>query len=284
MKCLAGFPLFWLIHLLGQECVIGQKTFIASFQSDLDSTSEPSENVWLEILNDIRPSKEFTICHWINIKFFNRGIAACLWSYCIVENKDDPMECLQLCLQGVLDTVGRELQFETRIPLRQGEPEQRAFVPLKYYHHRTWNHLCWSLSTITGYSMYYSNGDLIGSQRVNTNEIPLAMKGSSEMYAASFIFGQEPDSIRGGFDIYQAFIGDLTEFNVWNYTLSKSKINSMATCNGFEKGNVVQWDLNDGITGKVVAIHNVRITMFPHSTELCNVFRRFVIFPERVQY
>ena len=270
--------------MLGQRCANGQKTVIASFQSNLDSSSDPSENVWLEILNEILPSKEFTICHWINIKFFNRGIAACLWSYCIVENKDDPMECLQLCLQGVLDTVNRNLQFEIRIPSRKGEPEYRAFVPLKYFHHRTWNHLCWSLSTITGYSRLYHNGDLIDSQRISTNDIDLAMKGSSKMHAASFIFGQEPDSIRGGFDIYQAFIGDLTEFNAWNNTLSAPKIYDMSTCKSLKKGNVVPWDLNHGVTDEKFVFHNVTITTFPHSSELCNIMHRFVIFPERVQY
>ena len=141
MKCLTNFYIFWLIHLIGQRCAIGQKSFMASFQSRLDSSSAPSENVWLEILNEIPPSQEFTICHWIDIKIFNNGIAACLWSYCIIENKDDPMQCLQLCLQTILDTAYRNLQFEVKIPSRKGALEYRAFVPLKHYHHRQWNHL-----------------------------------------------------------------------------------------------------------------------------------------------
>ena len=258
---------------------------MASFQDGLKLSSAPDKNVWLEFLEEIRPSKEFTICHWINIKFFNTGVAANLWSYCTVENKDGPMECLQLCLYGIGDTAYRNLKIGTKIPSREmGQEYRGAFLPLKSYHHRTWNHLCWSLSTITGNSRFYHNGEMIGSQQVNTTHISLALRGSSNMNGASFIFGQEPDSIGGGFDKFQAFIGDLSEFNVWNHTLSGYEIYSMAVCKNVRKGNVVSWDLNDWISKDKFGVHNVLMTTFSRLTTLCDISHRFVIFPNRVHY
>ena len=103
MKVFNVIGVLWLMYLIKKRSVIGQKHFMASFQTSLEGTFKPDENVWLEFLNEIQPSKEFTICHWINIKFFNTGVAANLWSYCTVENQDDPMECLQLCLYGIGD-------------------------------------------------------------------------------------------------------------------------------------------------------------------------------------
>ena len=55
------------------------------------------------------------------------------------------------------------------------------------------------------------------------------------------IFGQEPDSLRGGFDKAQCYIGELAEFNIWNYGLNGQDISNMASCSSIPKGNVVSW-------------------------------------------
>ena len=286
MKCITIVHVILLSNLIRHRCVVfGQTYFMASFQTNLLSSSEPDENVWIEFLDEIPPSKQFTICHWINIKFFNNGIAAHLWSYCTVEKQDSAMKCLQMSLKEIKDTASRNLQISAEIPIKKGAGLiDWTFVPLKSYHHRTWNHLCWSLSTITGSSKFYHNGEVIGSKQVNTEDIDLAIQGSSEMYGASLIFGQEPDSFRGGFDRSQSFIGHLSEFNVWNYTLSETKIHSIATCGDIEKGNIVSWNLNNLITGGKIGIHNVPITKFWDATSFCNINYKFVIFPERVKY
>ena len=268
----------WSLHLIEHRCVIGQKYFTAGFQSSSSAFSKPDDNVWLEFRGNIHPSKELTVCHWTKIKFFNNGIDACLWSYCTIENQSNPMECLQLCYWGIEDNANRNLEVKISIPSRKGGLKHWAIAPLKRYVHRTWHHLCWILSIITGSSKFYHNGDEIVSQKGSIADIDLAIKGSPKMYQSSLLFGQEPDSIRDGFDSYQAFIGDLSEFNVWNYTLSGSKIASLAACKSFEKGNIVSWELNNFINT------NVEITKFSDSTTLCNRAPRFVIFPERLQY
>ena len=274
----------WLLHMIRYGCAAAQNHFIAGFQTSSNAFSVPKTNVWLEFKDKIHPSKEFTICHWINIKFFNNGIDACLWSYCTVEKQGDPMECLQLCLWGITNNANRILEVKANIPSLKGGLKHWAKAPLNSYLHRTWNHLCWSLSTITGSSKFYHNGDVILSQQGSTAGIDFALKGSSQMYASSFIFGQEPDSLKGGFDSYQAFIGDLSEFNVWNYTLTETNINSMAKCDSFGKGNVVSWEESNAVDPEKFEIHNVEMTKLSDPTSLCDVSQRFVIFPERVQY
>ena len=265
------------LSLITLRCVIGQEHFMASFQTGLDSSPKPDKNVWLEFLDEIPPSKEFTICHWINIKFFNSGVAACLWSYCTIENKDDKMECVQMSLHGVVDTANRNLEIHAHM-------NHWTIIALESFHHRTWNHLCWSFSVLTGNSTFYHNGDLMKSMQVNTEGIDFAMKSSSKMHKASFIFGQEPDSIRGGFDQHQAYLGDLSEFNVWNYTLSRNEIYHMATCASFMKGNVVAWELTNLVINKKLGIHNVVMTEFSRASRLCDIHNGLVIFPQKVEY
>ena len=284
MKGIGLAGLIVRLHLIMHRCVVGQQHFMASFQTGADASPKPDKNVWLEFLNEIPPSREFTICHWINIKFFNSGIAACLWAYCTIENKNDKMECLQMCLYAVEDTANRELDVKASIPFREKVMKHWAIVGLKSYHHRTWDHICWSFSVTNKTSNLYHNGDWIWSKPVNTAEIDLAMKSSSKMYKASFIFGQEPDSMRGGFDQYQAFLGDLSEFNVWNYTLSENQIRAMATCDSFIKGNIVSWVLTDLVVNRKLAIHNVVMTEFSPASKLCEIQRQLVIFPSKVEY
>ena len=284
MKCIDILFMIALLHMTVLRCVLGQKYFTASFQNRLEAFSEPDENVWIEFLDEIHPSKEFTICHWIKIEFFNSGIDACLWSYCTITNQGDSMQCLQMCLYGTEDSSDRNLKLKVNIPSVKGHLEDWATATLKSYHHRTWTHLCWSLSMITGVSRFYHNGDVIGSKEINISYIDTALKSSTDMEAASFIFGQEPDTIRGNFDKYQAFIGDLSEFNVWNYTLSGPDIYSMAICDRFEKGNIVSWDLTDVMSNKKFGIHNVSITELSDPTAICDINPRLVIFPKKVIY
>ena len=286
MKYISRVFIMWLLELIVKRRVIGQHFVTASFQTSLEFSSAPVKNVWLEFLHEIPPSKEFTICHWINIKFFNNGHAACLWSYCTVKKQHDSMKCLQLCLYEMQDTANRDLQLKAWIPSRKEGLKDLGMVTTLYsYQHRTWTHLCWTLSTITGSSKFYRNGvPLLSSKTINATDIDLAMKSSSEMYDASFIFGQEPDSIGGDFDRYQAFIGYLTEFNVWNYTLTKTEIHSMAICSSFRKGNIVSWELADSDNSDKFGVHNVAMERFSHLDTLCKIDPRFVIFPQRVQY
>ena len=53
---------------------------------------------------------------------------------------------------------------------------------------------------------------------------------STTIFDSALIFGQEPDEMRGGFDPFQAFMGDLADFNLWNSILSENEIREFAQC------------------------------------------------------
>ncbi|GIX82770.1 neuronal pentraxin receptor [Caerostris extrusa] len=55
-----------------------------------------------------------------------------------------------------------------------------------------------------------------------------------------FILGQEQDSLGGTFSMSEAFAGDITEFNVWNFALSEEEIKSISSTCGIV-GNVIPW-------------------------------------------
>ena len=66
-------PLIYAIFI-GLEVIniaLGSQTFVALFQTDIKSQKAASADVWLEFSSEIPESKEFTVCHWIKIKFYN---------------------------------------------------------------------------------------------------------------------------------------------------------------------------------------------------------------------
>ena len=56
------------------------------------------------------------------------------------------------------------------------------------------------------------------------------------------IFGQEQDTLGGGFDQSQSFVGLMSHLNMWNFVLHPLCLVDMATGAGTEKGNVVAWE------------------------------------------
>ena len=100
-----------LINVGCTNGLLEKKTFVASFQTDIKGHPWASTDVWLKIPNEIPKSKEFTVCHWIKIKFYNVDNAGCLWSYCTVPNKGQKMECLQVCMPCNKHPANLELLF-----------------------------------------------------------------------------------------------------------------------------------------------------------------------------
>ena len=220
MKMFMWKPLSYalFIQLDVMYAASGTQTFMTSFQSNIKDNTLASSDVWIEFSNQIPQAKEFTVCHWIKLKFYNSAIAACLWSYCTVENSGDKMDCLQVCIISASHTLNRNLMFQRSVKLSNQERINLRPIELPYYRHRTWTHLCWSYSAQTGESKYYHNGAIFDKERLNVTNDDVALKGSSDMHDFALIFGQEQDKIRGGFEKGQAYLGDLSEFNIWNHT------------------------------------------------------------------
>ena len=55
------------------------------------------------------------------------------------------------------------------------------------------------------------------------------------------MLGQDQDSLGGGFDAKQRFIGMMTNVNVWDHVLSTAKIEQMSKSCLSGEGNVYKW-------------------------------------------
>ena len=278
MFLLNYFVLSLFVQLEMANLVSGKQTFMTSFQTDIKDNSLATTDVWVEFSGQIPQSKEFTVCHWIKIKFYNSESAACLWSYCTVESPRQKMECLEVCMLAVHRTLNRNLFFNREIKLnRHGNVDVKR-IKLENYRHRTWTHLCWSFSALTGESKYYHDGQAFGNERFNVTIDNFALKSSSEMNDSALIFGQEQDMIRGNFEKGEAYIGHLSEFNIWNFTLDDKDILDMASCETHIKGNVVAWEKSGLIT------HNVVVEDIEDISNLCKKRSKYVIFPHKMKF
>ena len=63
------------------------------------------------------------------------------------------------------------------------------------------------------------NGKFYGNIFFDTKREAL---GSDEVYGSSFSVGQEPDSFRGKYDAGQAYRGNISEINFWDFVLSEA--------------------------------------------------------------
>lgn len=50
------------------------------------------------------------------------------------------------------------------------------------------------------------------------------------------------DTLGGGFDATQAFVGELAHFNIWDRKLTPGEVSNLATCSAKAlSGNVIAW-------------------------------------------
>ena len=268
--------IFLLCHHI--KSIHTSTTFIASFQPDVIGPSSATPDVWLEFSSHIPSTKQFTACKWIYVKFFNFKYAGCLWSYCTKETKEQKKElCMQVCLQADETSLDRDIRLRGRIQLSKNV-KRESVVLVPSFLHRSWVHICWSFSIENGESNWHYNGRMIKTETFNVDGFQLSIKDSNEMYDSAFIFGQEPDALRGGFEVAEAFLGDAAELNIWNYIMKDEDILSLATCKSFLKGNVIAWEISTLIN------HNVMLTNLSDASILCSGYNKYVIFPEMVRY
>ena len=270
--------LFFLLALVifSGKMASYKRSFAVSFEYGKAGSDAVSTNEWIEFSNKIPASKEFTACQWIKPHYFNKNIAINLWSYCTIQTVGDAMQCIQMYLQPTTQSANRDLVVVGEMKL---EGSIRRFqMDVKSFSHRVWAHFCWSVSSLTKEGKFYYNGNLLGIHTLKVHKNQTVIKGNSNTLDAAFIFGQEPDLMRGGYDKFQAFIGDLTELNIWSYLVGDNKIREMAQCKDWTKGSLVVWEKNSIIS------HNVIIKELEDASSLCIDNHRLVIFPQKVQY
>ena len=65
------------------------------------------------------------------------------------------------------------------------------------------------------------------------------------------ILGEEQDELGGGFNTEESFIGDVSQMNIFDYTLSANDIYNLAFSCDYVKGNVASWgDLREQLDGE----------------------------------
>ncbi|XP_012880345.1 PREDICTED: neuronal pentraxin receptor isoform X2 [Dipodomys ordii] len=98
-----------------------------------------------------------------------------------------------------------------------------------------WHHICISWTTRDGLWSAYQDGELRGSGENLAAWHPIKPHGV-------LILGQEQDTLGGRFDATQAFVGDITQFNLWDHALTPAQVVGLANCTGPLPGNVLPWE------------------------------------------
>ncbi|MBN3307547.1 NPTX1 protein, partial [Amia calva] len=98
-----------------------------------------------------------------------------------------------------------------------------------------WHHICVTWTTRDGVWEAYQDGVLRGNGENLAPYHPIKPQGV-------LVLGQEQDTLGGGFDATQAFVGELANFNIWDKKLSTADVYNLATCNSkAQVGNVFSW-------------------------------------------
>ena len=197
-----------------------------------------------------------------------------LWSHCTKEAPESSMNCLELVLRNKLDTANRHLEATGYFPWSR-QTSMMAKAEIRPYTHRAWFYFCWSYSSISGISKMYYNGDLINVEHLKV-EGNFTVIGKSKLVSEdAFIFGQEPDSMKGGYDSLETFIGDLSELNIWSYVLADNMISRLGKCEESAKGDIVAWDKENFNINKAIAKEGYILKSF------CDKRQRYIIFPQK---
>ncbi|XP_043924020.1 neuronal pentraxin-1 isoform X2 [Protopterus annectens] len=98
-----------------------------------------------------------------------------------------------------------------------------------------WHHICVTWTTRDGVWEAYQDGLLRGNGENLAPYHPIKPHGV-------LILGQEQDTLGGGFDATQAFVGELAHFNIWDKVLTPGEVYNLATCSTKAiAGNVISW-------------------------------------------
>ena len=177
-----GFLLATIALTLFVSCVYTSTTFVVSLQK----SGGWSRDEWVEIETPKTVLKEFTACHWEKIRYFSSD-SMTVWAYCIaLRDQHNDLNCTQLYSSGNGTTTDQQLVLSGWV---NGGPTEYS-VNIENYRHRTWNHICWTYSTMKKENRFYYNGNLIGS-RAMVESFPIPIADDSRV--TSFILGQDPD-------------------------------------------------------------------------------------------
>ncbi|XP_066498163.1 neuronal pentraxin 1 like [Hoplias malabaricus] len=98
-----------------------------------------------------------------------------------------------------------------------------------------WHHICVTWTTRDGVWEAFQDGVMMGTGENLAPYHPIKPQGV-------LVLGQEQDTLGGGFDANQAFVGDMANFHIWDRKLTEGEIYNLATCSSkAQVGNVFSW-------------------------------------------
>lgn len=108
-----------------------------------------------------------------------------------------------------------------------------------------WHHVVLTWSSVRGNWKIYVDGLLNDSGFDLSTARPIPGKGT-------LVIGQEQDSVGGNFSASEAFVGSITQFNIWDEEFSLNDIEDMRVSCQELRGNVVGWpDVQGALHGSL---------------------------------
>ncbi|KAI8498247.1 hypothetical protein Bbelb_241910 [Branchiostoma belcheri] len=98
-----------------------------------------------------------------------------------------------------------------------------------------WHLVCFTGRSSSGDWKMYKDGCLVTSGTASS-------RGGSVDPGGVWILGQDQDTPGGAFQLNQAFSGDISNFNVWDYVMTDSQILQQFMNNSSYHGNVIDWE------------------------------------------
>ncbi|XP_070569761.1 neuronal pentraxin-1-like [Ptychodera flava] len=118
-----------------------------------------------------------------------------------------------------------------KIHIRGSESQFHGYT----LHDGSWHHVCTTWSSNDGRLAFYHNG-------VTADKTKYVMAGKMVRGGGVLVLGQDQDSVGGGFEEHQAFIGNLTDFNMWSTALNANQI-AMIKADCSIGGDVFTWNV-----------------------------------------
>ena len=98
----------------------------------------------------------------------------------------------------------------------------------------TWHHFCFTWENTNGTYKAYKDGKL-------EDQGVYFQKGYILTAGGIVVLGQDQDSFGGGFNTNDAFVGELTELNMWGRVLSEGDIAAQFENCSIPNGSVLAW-------------------------------------------